>query len=226
MCINKELSLSALIISWSVGFYLLYRNEDTDRWNAIFIMTFSLMQLIDFILWLLYDIGNFNHPANYYISKYIVSFVLVSELIAVYLGSQLYKNGNKYSGFWNRVKLDFINSSYPKILLCVVIWMLWFNIKYNNKTVIGNDGGLVWGDNINKKGILKYVCGIIFIIFLLYPYLEYIWVNPVITIIIIYLVITLSYSFIIGSHWGSYWCWIANFLSIIVLLTPVILKYV
>lgn len=220
MCINKEYSLSALLISWSIGIYLLYRNHDLDRWNGLFLITFATMQLFDFILWILYDSGNFNHPANLIISKYLIPILLVFEILIVYIGSQLYKNGNTFSNLGSRIINDLTNSSrwYPKILIIVLIWMLFYNVTRNDKTIIGKEGNLIWGNNPSKKGIMKYISGIIFIIFLIYPYLEYIN-KPIVFVIVIYLILSLGYSFIQGSGWGSYWCWIANLLAIIMLFS-------
>ena len=223
MCINKEYSLSALIISWSIGGYLLYRNHEFDRWNALFLITFATMQLFDFILLILYETGNFNNKSlnlNYIISRYLIPILLALELFIVYFGSILYKNNNNFSGIYEKLINDIFYSSkwYPKILLIIIIWTLWYNIKWNRETVISANGNLVWGDNPNQSGIWKYISGIIFIIFLIYPYLEYIS-KPIIAIIVIYLILSLGYSFIHGNGWGSYWCWIANFLAIIMLFS-------
>jgi hypothetical protein len=191
-----------------------------DRWNAIFIMTFSLMQVIDFILWWMFDSGDFTNSINYYLSKYLIPIILVLELVAVYFGSKLYKNNNNFNGLWQQIYSDFMHSLYPKILIIVIIWMLWFNITHNNNTIVGKDGGLIWGNSSIQQGIWKYVSGFIFILFLIYPYLEYVPTKPSANIIVLFLILSLSYSFIMGSHWGSYWCWIANILSVICLGLP------
>jgi len=220
MCINKEYSLLALIVSWSIGGFLFYRNHNLDRWNAIFLITFATMQLLDFILWILHNTNNFNSLANLIISKYLIPIVLSLELISVYVGSELYKNGNTINGLGNKLLEDFLNPRkyYSKILLVVCIILCWFYISRSNQTIIGKEGNLVWGNSPNQSGIWKYITGIIFIFLLIYPYLEYANTQPIAMIIIIYLILTLAYSFIRGSGWGSYWCWIANFLAIIMLL--------
>jgi len=146
--------------------------------------------------------------------------VLSLELISVYVGSELYKNGNTINGLGNKLLEDFLNPRkyYSKILLVVCIILCWFYISRSNQTIIGKEGNLVWGNSPNQSGIWKYITGIIFIFLLIYPYLEYANTQPIAMIIIIYLILTLAYSFIRGSGWGSYWCWIANFLAIIMLL--------
>lgn len=220
MCINKEYSLSALIISWSIGIYLIYRNNGVDRWNAIFLITFATMQLFDFILWMLHNSNNFNGLANLIISKYFIPILLSLELISVYIGSQYYNNGNTFNNLGKKIINDLYNPNtyYPKILIVASIIMCLINIKYSDKTVIGKEGNLIWGNSPNQDGIWKYITGIIFIFLLIYPYIKYAGTQPIVIIIIIYLILTLSYSFIRGSGWGSYWCWIANFLAIIMLL--------
>jgi hypothetical protein len=222
MCINKEYSLTALIVSWSIGGFLIYRNRGMDRWNATFLITFATMQLLDLALWILYDVGKLNSLWNLIISKYMIPILLSLEILSVYVGSQLYKNNNTTRGLTTRLLTDISSPAtyYQKILLLVAIIMCWFNIIHSNQTVIGAEGNLVWGDCPHQSGIWKYITGMVFIGFLIYPYLEYVDTQPLAAIIIIYLVATLVYSFVRGSGWGSYWCWIANFLAIIMLVIP------
>jgi len=220
MCINKEYSLSALILSWTIGAYLLYRNYGMDRWNAIFLITFSTMQLFDFILWILFETGNENtFNLNYIISKYLIPILLSLELLNVYIGSILYKNNNNFTGLYNKIinNISDFNTIYPKILIPVIILLTWYNIKLSEKTIIGSEGNLIWGNSPNQSGKWKYITGIIFIFFLIYPYLEYFFTKPLAAIIVIYCILTLGYSFLQGSGWGSYWCWISNVLGIIML---------
>ena len=157
---------------------------------------------------------------NLIISKYLIPILLSLELLSVYIGSRLYKNNNSFNGLGTKIINDIINPNtfYPKILIIVILILLVYNIKYSQYTIIGNEGNLVWGNSPNQSGIWKYITGIIFIIFLIYPYLEYISSKQLVFIIVVYLILSLGYSFIHGSGWGSYWCWIANFLAILMLI--------
>lgn len=219
MCINKEYSLLALVVSYTVGGFLIYRNHGLDRWNAISLIAFSSMQLLDFLLWLLHDTGNFTGLPNLIISKYLIPIFLSSIIICVYIGSQLYKNGNKLGGLGNRLLADITNPNryYPKILILFAVVTCVWSISKSDQTVVGSEGNLVWG-HIIRDGIRKYIIGILFIFFLIYPYLEYFFSKTLVTVIVTYIALTLGYSFVKGAGWGSYWCWIANFLAVIMLM--------
>jgi hypothetical protein len=55
MCWSLEVSLFTTVLVYISVFVLWKRNAINDRNNAIFLMTFGSMQLVDLIFWVLYD---------------------------------------------------------------------------------------------------------------------------------------------------------------------------
>ena len=55
MCFYTQSSIAAFIFSDAIAIYLIKRNRNYDRYNALFIMVFSLVQLIEAKLWLSLD---------------------------------------------------------------------------------------------------------------------------------------------------------------------------
>jgi len=51
MCYDQRTSLIAFIVAWAVSLYLIKRNRGYDKWNAAMIMTFSMIQLLEFGVW-------------------------------------------------------------------------------------------------------------------------------------------------------------------------------
>src|SRR5574339_516215 len=51
MCYDKDTSLLAWTLSYTIAWYLFNRNQNYDRWNASFILCFTTVQLIEAGIW-------------------------------------------------------------------------------------------------------------------------------------------------------------------------------
>ena len=223
MCINKEVSLTTFLFSWSIGFFLIKRNINLDRCYGLFLLTFSSMQFIDYLLWVLYENNNFNSKYNLIITKYVIPIILMCQVLVVYFGRILFQNNNKFNNkLLPNLKNDISKNIYPKILIIYIIITLFQSFQSKNLTKIGKKKNLDWGGYTNKNTKFSKVIYFIFILFLIYPFLDYIKHYKSLLIYMTTLVILLLISFGYTSSVGSYWCWIANVLSIIYLFSPYI----
>ena len=81
MCFSFEASITTVIISWSIGFFLLSRTlDDYQRKNVIFLLIFSSMQIADSILWYIN------------MKKNRINYIVTSVLIPFILGLQIFYN--------------------------------------------------------------------------------------------------------------------------------------
>jgi|SaaInlStandDraft_2_1057019.scaffolds.fasta_scaffold156191_1 hypothetical protein len=223
MCINKEVSLTTFLFSWSIGFFLIKRNINLDRCYGLFLLTFSSMQFIDYLLWVLYENNNFNSKYNLILTKYVIPIILMCQVLVVYFGKILFQNNNKFDNkLLPNLKNDISKSIYPKILIIYIIITLFQSFQSKRLTTIGEKKNLDWGGYTNKNTKFSKVIYFIFVLFLIYPFLDYFKHYKSLLISMTTLVILLLISFGYTSSVGSYWCWIANVLSVIYLFSPYI----
>ena len=82
MCFNFQTSLVGWMIAQCMGIWLWVRNRANDRWNAIFLMTFSQVQLIEALIW-----WTRSSPTKNY--DWILGFILMLALWAQPLSQTL-----------------------------------------------------------------------------------------------------------------------------------------
>ena len=205
MCKNIETSLSTFAFSLAcvaVSAAICPAAKEV-LFASAFILTFSLIQLIDAGIW--WSLDRKNKLLNYVLSRYAIPTVLVSELLVSYFGV------NRMFG-WS-------NPYYECGLAIVVIGMLgtWI-FKYCKDatayTLPCNDGYLHWcGVEISQA------VRILFIAFLLMPIAvgmpsKHRIVKGLITAPI---VATFCMHFM-NPTFGSRWCWSSNVTSALLLV--------
>ena len=98
MCWNRNVSIVAAVWGWVACALLAYRGGRNDRWYALYLLTFTLTQVIDAVLWSLqYDRGleacdgrrmSFavgapdGQLANLIVSKYAIPAVVIIQYAA------------------------------------------------------------------------------------------------------------------------------------------------
>ena len=218
MCINKEVSLTTFLFSWGIAFYIINRNINLDLWYGLFLLIFSFMQFIDFILWVLYENKLIESNYNVIITSIIIPLVLISQLFIIYFGKILYKNKNKFS---KKLLLDTIKENhYPKLLIIIIIVNVLYNCFIPIHTTIGKSGHLNWGKSMNRTFYRSFFFLGLFTLGLIYPFLDYIPRFNSVKIILLFGVLSLLFSFWYTECVGSYWCFIANILAIFFLFSP------
>lgn len=216
MCWSFEVSLFTCILVYSTFFYLLYRKHSPrDKWNAIFLLIFGSMQLIDLILW---TFAKYEDLSQCSLANRIVTrfgyYIIVLEPFASLVSRTA--SGIKPSKKELMVYL----------MVCVIlptmsrIYLLFPDCKMIYCTQITNEKHLMLGIGVNRDGSGRcwregYIWGdytdeipvmlrLGFLITICYPYL---YMKPFFSGLIQIVIITGTWllGFFSDSH-ASVWC--------------------
>lgn len=122
-------ALCASIVVWLSSERMSPSDRDTHRFLVAFTVTFSLIQLVDALLWVTLDRGW--HNVNLAVSRWVIPTVLALELLVSYYGSKFFK------GFHNRV--------FELVLLpyCAITILRW-GLSCNKPTNVHADDGFLF----------------------------------------------------------------------------------
>lgn len=203
MCKNIETSLSTFGFSLAcVAVSASICKTKEVYFASVFILTFSLIQIIDAGIW--WSITRGNKAANNLLSRYATPAVLMSELLVSYFGV-------KYIFGWSNRCFECGLAIF--ITGALGAWIFKHCNDATAHTLPYNDGYLHWcGVEINK------VVRMLFIVFLLFPILvgmpsKYAIMKYLITVPI---VATFILNFT-NPTFGSRWCWSSNITSALLL---------
>lgn len=201
MCFNAPTSLAAWIIANLIALYLWNRNRNYDRWNAVFIFTFTLIQLLEAGLW-----STDKESLNQLLTGLIVLALLAQPLVQSYMGYK-YMSSTKLGG-----------DSYTKqnLLLIMtyvyVILFIWGLIKvisnresYQSK--VGPNGHLVWESKGEPHVLSPFTWLYLIGLFIPLLFMKNYKGLPLLAIGLI----TFAYSWIKtkGKEFSSLWCFTA-----------------
>ena len=207
MCWNKEISLNTFIFSIGSILFIYYVNTYTRYksnyfnegiFRYIFILSFSLMQLIEYFLWK--SIENNDKIMNYTFS--LLGFILI-------LGQPIASIMLLSSKLQNRLLPIYI------FFICIYLILRYIFDPIVFKTTIGEHGHLSWNWLENK-----YYWEIIIFIwlgFLLYT--EKIFIIPLIGISVF---LYTYFKYKKSNEWGSIWCWLINSICLYLLFDVLI----
>lgn len=187
MCFSLEASLIAWIISIIIAGILWCRNKKYDRWNALFICSFAMIQL--------WEAGIWYNGQDVWVK--LIAITLAIQPLAQTLGAYYSTNKPYLLGILGIIYL---------IILSVTIYKV-FNNEYKAK--IGPNKHLVWDSRIDIPIMpIIYLFGLFF--GLLYGLPE------TIPLIVVGLG-TLGFSMtrVSTNEIGSYWCYTAVIYSLI-----------
>jgi len=203
MCKNIETSFSTFAFSLAcVAVSSAICPTKEVYFASTFILTFSLIQLIDAGMW--WSIAHENKSLNHALSRYAIPFVLASELLVSYFGV-------KHAFGWS--------NQYYELGLAIFVtgmfgtWTCKYCNDANAHTLPYKDGYLHWcGVEIHK------VIRSLFIIFLLSPIVVGMPSKHVILkcLITVPIVATFFMNFM-KPTFGSRWCWSSNITSALLL---------
>jgi hypothetical protein len=200
MCWNKEISLNTFLFSSFVLGLIIYNNRYTQYkipdlnniYVYIFFVSFILMQLIEYFIWL-----NINNPLYNSIFTGLATLLLIFQPIA---SNMLITN-------------DIIRKRllYSYLLFIIPLSMYKFNIKNINSSISGL-GHLRWNTVLINNNLYSMLFGLIWLFFFLFP-LFYVKYNFGLMFGLLTLLIT-TYHFYNDDTVGSMWCWIVNIIMI------------
>ena len=206
MCWNKNVSLITFIIAILGCVYLYKRNRPNDRWIAVFGVTIAMIQLAEFFMW--------GDPSCGAINKYASMFAMLI------LGLEPLMNmigGIYFSDTPDKKVLKWVLFSYV-----VFIALLFFTQIYGKKILWCGTSVCVPDKNPLKGFVSDKTCnltwyfmknmkssmGIIWILFLLIPFLTMKPQFKGILLFIFGLVTFFSAHYLNNAATGSLWCWL------------------
>ncbi len=200
MCFDTETSLLAWSLSYSIAFFLYFRNRGYDRWNAAFIISFATIQLLEAGLW-----SNLENPdINSLFTRLVLLVLLTQPLVQTFMG---YKS--------TKSELLF----YSSIVFCIILIYGLYRITQGTFTsTIGPNGHLVWTSSEYPSNFLgpSWVT-ILYLLGLMVPLLfmkEYRGI-PLLLVGLGTFAYNLKYSS--SGEFGSMWCFSAVIYSILAL---------
>jgi len=154
MCFDPNSSLLAWVISYSIAYYLFYRNRRYDRWNAAFILVFSLIQLLEAGLWT--TVYDDNQAMNDLLTRIVLIILLLQPFVQSYMGATYTKSQILYV-------LTFIYF----LLLIWGFYRITVSKSGQFQTSVGPNGHLVWNDG--SGGMFNGWSGILYLAGLFVP---------------------------------------------------------
>lgn len=145
MCYSVEASLTAWVISYAIAIYLFYRNQNYDRWNAAFIISFSTIQLIEAGLWLTNPKNPNNSDINGMLTKILLIVLLCQPLVQSFMG---YKNTESDILFYMSIVFLLI-LVYGFLKITSNASLEGHGVTFNSS--VGENGHLVWERNDTKE---------------------------------------------------------------------------
>ena len=215
MCWSKEISMVSFIIAIFGCIYLYIRNSPNDRWVALFAATVAMIQLAEFFMWSDPTCSNFNKYASMFALLILALEPLMGMLGGIYLSNSPNKNILKYMLLAYLIFIAFVyfTSFYNKNVIwcgtssCSPTAATLELIRKTNNNILpnGKSCNLSWFfvNTINHKLV------IIWILFLLIPFLT---MTPMYQgiLILIFGIVTYGVSYVSQSNiGGSMWCWFA-----------------
>lgn len=191
MCYSAQASFTAFFISLLFIVLLWNRNANYDRWNALFILSFAMIQVWEGLIW------TFGFE-NEYITKIVLPLILITLYTQPF--TQTY------------MAYRYTKSHVLYIMSVLYLMILLFTISraFTEKTTVckGPNGHLVWNFTHETFTGVFYLIGM---------FLGLIYGFPMTLPLFLYGIFTFLYSM---KYWNtgefsSYWCFIAVGYSIL-----------
>jgi hypothetical protein len=194
-----ESSLTTFIIVSSVCIYLWIKGGNVNKSIAIILFFISLMQMVEFLIWLNHKCSN----TNKFISLFIPILLFLQPIVVI--TTILYFKSGILSPIFYKIILSIW-------IICAPFFINWMKDGFNQCTIIGKNGYLVWPYTNSSKlmdQFMQFLYNIVLAIGI--GTLHTPWYG------IFYIVLALlSYYYIrniYGHSWGSVWCNFVNFLA-------------
>lgn len=209
MCWNKEISLNTFLFSSGSILFLYYVNTytkykstlyfDGSIYKYLFLLSFTMMQLLEFFLWK--SIENNDKKMNYLFSIIGLGLVLIQPILSMRMTNRIYK------------------SLIPIYLLITAGYLLLRYILNPIKfeTKIGANKHLAW-NWLDMKGYWQIY------IFLWFFFIEYTDSNIIFPIGAAVPFFYTYYKYRKTNEWGSIWCWLINSFCLFLLIDVLIIS--
>ena len=207
MCFSAEASLTAYILGSIASLYLLIKGDKYDKHIGLFSLTFTQMQLAEFLTWIDQDCNkNINHYATIF-AEYILSL----QPFSIIVGAILFKTTN----IPNKLLYLFLLIIIIGSLINYSIRVIYNKRKLCSKSI--NNGYLKW-DRIKKVDKIGYIFYFIFIS-LIWPFLKSKKGLLVFIFGAISLLFGLNNNYQLNfAQWESKWCFFSVLLPFFIII--------
>lgn len=196
MCFNKESSFFAWLVAFTIGIFLLQKGL---YWKAFFLLTFSLIQLLEAIIW--FSIEKDNHNLNSNTTRLVLLALWLQPIVncvcAFHFGQ---------ISFFKYILIG---------LLFVFLNSLYRVFSYEKfKSVVGPNNHLVWTSNAKHSFLGPEPSNLLYFVGLCLPifYMQ----NNVGPLIVMGTTVTWSYyNYWTTREFSSMWCFSAASLAIV-----------
>ena len=195
MCFDTQSSLLAWSLALSIAFYLFNRNQNYDRWNAAFIICFTLIQLLEGGIW--ETLGE-SAVVNDLLTRLILIVLVAQPLIQSYFGYK-YTQDSTLLGF----------TAVYLIIMVISLFRVGTSKPGQFSSAPGPSGHLIWSDSKSKNFIGCGMIAMLYLAGLMVPLMfmkDYKWVP-----LVLIGVGTALYSLWIAGkdEFSSYWCFVS-----------------
>ena len=191
MCYSVRASLSAWVVSILIAIYLWRRNNSIDRWNASFIITFSVVQLWEAGIW---------GTENKELFVKLIAITLALQPLVQTVGAWQWSGDSR---------LQLLITFYA----IIVVYTIYRVMTETFDVTVGPNGHLVWSRNVFGPTmlIITYILGLFIGLF---------WGLPKTIPLMVIGLGTLAWSMsrVSTGEVGSYWCYIAVIYSVCALI--------
>ena len=209
MCFSKESSLITWIVAYCIGFVVLQKGTKDSTWKALFLLTFSLIQLLEAIAW--YSIETDNKSLNSNITKIILLALWMQPIVNILCAINL---GN--TGSFNKI---FKYYAIPLFLMLIYALYRIFFTNEQFETIVGPTGHLVWKSEhgipgkLNSGNIVFAIMPVLYFVGLTFP-LYFMEKNAGPLIIMITTVVWSLYNYYKTKEFSSMWCFSAAAMAV------------
>jgi len=206
MCYNKLTSIGAWIFAVVVGLYLYKRNKNYDRWNAGFILVFTLVQFSEAGIWDALD--KENQTQNELFTKGILLILFAQPFIQSYLGHTNTKSN----------VLKYLSVLYAALLTYVLLFRVIGATPGQIYSDKGKGGHLIWHDKKTPTSFMGgYGIGVIYLIGILFP-LFFAGTKGIPLLAVGVISALISFMVAKKGEFGSLWCIYAVFYGVVALV--------
>jgi len=204
MCYSAESSLLTFSLVSTICFYLWTKGGAIRTSLAIILFFISLMQLLEFFIWLHLDCSS----TNRWISR-LIPVLLFLQPVIVLLTLLYFQSGRLPSLFYQVLLILW--------LFCFPLFIMWMNRGWNQCTTVGKMGHLEWPYANSSDVVARFMQTAYNVILVLgIGSLNTTWYG-------LWYVLLASYSYLYtkkryGHSWGSVWCHVVNVLALAALL--------
>lgn len=206
MCYSASVSFITFVIGILISYQLYLRNNGNDRWIALFIVSFILIQLLEGIMWVYKDKG-LTVPK---IMSYLVLITLICQPLAQIYG--LLSSGNKLT---DNMRLFFKLGFCLLVILGLIVSL---NIIPKN-ILVGKCGHLDWNLTFKNKNYWN-IFSVIYLLFLIFPlfFIEPKWRGIILALYLILSAFWIAYVYG-AKEFSSMWCFVAIIFGLIAFCT-------